>query len=248
MAGGTAFLIAAAWTLGALNGSANPLQGSAGPDLVIPVGTAAVGAVVVARQKENRIGWLFLATGFVDAIRGAVMMYALLGLRRSTGLPAVDWVAWASNWDLFPLFPAGTYLFCLLLFPDGRLPTSRWQLLAWATVPYNAVVLLGTLTDPRPIELANGLPTVTNPVGVRGFPLAGAMSGDFLWPMGLVLLAFAGASVVARYRRSDGDVRHVGESVRLGGELCTGGDPRGGSLLARGLQLGTDRPAPRRGR
>src|SRR5437879_422934 len=115
-------LLAAAWVLAYLNGQFS-LFNYYGPDLFIPIGIVGVGAIVAGRRPANPIGWLFLVCGLLDAARAAAAEYAIRGLTRTPGLPAVGWAAWLTNWILYLIFPTGVLLFIVLLFPNGRLLT-----------------------------------------------------------------------------------------------------------------------------
>ena len=65
-----------------------------------------------------------------------------------------------------------------------------------------------TWLDPAPITLRSGLPSVTNPTGLRrGIHLVDSAFGGVLWISSWVVVLLAAASVVLRYRRSAGDER-----------------------------------------
>jgi signal transduction histidine kinase len=202
----TAVLLAAAWTLAVANGDANVLNSTFGPDLVVPLSVAAVGAIVVSRRGSNPIGWLFLACGVVDAVRAASAEYAIRGLMASHALPAAGWMAWLGNWVLSLIFPTGGLLFILLLFPNGHVLSPRWRILGWAAAVFTTVVVVESWFDPAPISLSSTVRPATNPIGIPGLHVVGQVNG-VAWFLGLLLLACAGVGVVIRYRRSAGDER-----------------------------------------
>ena len=202
----TAALLSAAWLMAVRNGDANALTSSSGPDLVVPVGITAVGAILVARLSRSPIGWLLLLSGVLDALRSAATEYALRGLAAPGTLPATDWAAWLSNWSLTLIFPAGMLLFILLLFPSGRLLGRRWLALGVAAVAVTAFAAFTSIVDPTPIQLGSNHLTAANPVGIKGFPLTGDKTG-WIWPVGLLLLLLSATCPFIRYRRADGEER-----------------------------------------
>ena len=208
-AAGTLFtvaLLATAWTLAWLDGDLGVLNTGYGPDMLVPLGLSAVGAVVVARRPANRMGWLFLACGCVVALRAAAAQYAVLGLGSAHGLPGDRWAAWLTSVLIDLIFPAGLLLFILLLFPDGRLPTPRWRVVAWAAAAFSVVGAIGTAIDQSPVTLTDSLRPAANPI-VLPLPSALHQAENLLWPVGMFLLACAAVAAVLRYRRSAGDER-----------------------------------------
>ena len=56
--------------------------------------STAVGLVVTTRRRDNLIGWLLLANGFVLALNGLAANYAAYGLLERPGsLPGAAWAA-----------------------------------------------------------------------------------------------------------------------------------------------------------
>ena len=102
-----------------------------------------VGAVIASPRPENPIGWIFctgagLAAG-VHHFGAEYAVYALLaGPDSLTGGESLAWItSW--NWTL----SIGLFVFLCLLFPDGRLPSSRLRWVAWLNV---YVVLMGAVS------------------------------------------------------------------------------------------------------
>jgi signal transduction histidine kinase len=202
-----AFLVVA-WVLAYQNGDLNLLTSQYGPDLVVPIGAAALGASIAWRPGGNRIGWLFLAIGLVGASRVAAAEYASQAIA-SPGMPAAAWAAWLTNWNLSLIFPAGCFLFIVLLFPNGRLLSRRWRVVAWAAVLLTAYGLLVLWLDPTPISFVGtrGTRAFSNPTGLHGFPVTWENGGFVSYVGGLAVLAAAAVSLVLRYRRSKGEER-----------------------------------------
>jgi two-component system NarL family sensor kinase len=201
-----AALMAVAWTLAYLNGDLNVVASAFGPDLVVNLGILPVGLIVATRQRHNPIGWLLLGCSVLGATHAASGEYAIHGLLASPELPGTDWAAWLSGWIINPVFPAGGFMFVLLLFPSGRLLSPRWRTLAWTGVVFTALMLLITIPNDYPISVAPNLRSVANPIGVGGF-ISALGNLWVVWPAGILLLLVAGASIVLRYRRSLGEER-----------------------------------------
>jgi hypothetical protein len=159
-----------------------------------------IGAVVASRRPDSLIGWLFCAIGFVGGVRLLSTEYAAYALVAESGLPpGGEVLAWIASWLWVP--DVGLYLFLALLFPNGRLPSARWQPFAWFI---GVVVVTGTVAaalTPGPIR---GLEPIVNPLGlVEGVPNVAVLTEALLYALGLV----AAASVLVRLRRSRGEER-----------------------------------------
>ena len=133
--------------------------------VVLGISFSLLGALIVARQPGNRIGWIYLLMGVLTPLQSLTVMY----YERSViapGLPGARWSAWASNWLTFLVFPTGLALFAFLLFPSGRLPSRRWRPVAWLAVTFAGVVILLGALQPGSLNVGNGLPPAKNPLGV----------------------------------------------------------------------------------
>jgi signal transduction histidine kinase len=202
-------ILAIGWTFGVMNGDLDLLGTSSfGSDLIIPIGFGIVGAVVVSKSASNLVGWLLLGASLVDAARAAAAEYVVHAVAgSSTGSPAVTWAAWCANWLLLLIYPTGVFLFVVLLFPNGRLLSRRWGLVAVLGGVVTVFMLAIMWVDPTPITLVTGVRPFANPIGIRGDPLTVNTVG-FVWLAGLVLLLIAAAGLVVRYRRAAGEERH----------------------------------------
>ncbi len=174
---------------------------------------ALVGALVAARQPRNAIGWIFCAVGVSAALILLTSGYQDVDALAEASLPGSDIARWFSLWDWMP----ATFLpvtFLLLLFPDGRLPSPRWRIVAWATGLALAVFIVTTALHPRP-------PTETipphNPFGIPG--AVGIL--DLLSTSMVVLLPLgifgSMAALVVRFRRSRGVEREQVKWLAYGG-------------------------------
>ena len=73
-------------------------------------------------------------------------------------------MAWLTMCLWFANLTLGVFL--ILLFPDGRLPSRRWQVVAWATIFGAALVTLGFAFMPEYLFLTH--PYVQNPFRLWG--------------------------------------------------------------------------------
>jgi hypothetical protein len=105
-----------------------------GPGLAVLTGVLSlayptVGALIASRLPTNPIGWIFCGVGLLYGVRRFTGAYADYALFENIALPGGEHAAWFSTWT----GPAGLTLagvFLMLLFPDGRLPSRRWRLVA----------------------------------------------------------------------------------------------------------------------
>jgi signal transduction histidine kinase len=176
-----------------------------------------LGATIIDRQPENRIGWLFAALGVVLALWSNSQAYAVYTLTVRKGvLPFGTFVGWVEHWSL----AAGLVLFIpiFLLFPDGRLPSRRWRPVMWVWAIGSAVAVIGFALDQAQIVIGNGtcgaaLETgnatacMRNPIHVGGLGhLITTITGFGGFATGATAVA-ACVAVVLRYRRAQGDER-----------------------------------------
>ncbi len=163
-----------------------------------------VGALIASRRPRNPIGWLSLAVGILWMLNNVASSYMLIGLRVANpgSVPYPAAVGSLAEW----LGPTAALLFgtfLLLLFPDGRLPSSRWRPVAWLCGLVIASSIILTTLAPGPLsELRN----VNNPFGLEGHPWVANLSGvvGLLFPLCLLISA---SSLIVRYLRSGEVVR-----------------------------------------
>ena len=171
---------------------------------------ASLGVLVVLRAA-NRIGWLLLAVAVVSGSQFATTMYAMVAVRTHMDtLPAGEVVGVVSELLFLPLFVL--LIGMLVLFPDGRLPSSRWQ-------PMTAVILgicavEGMLFTVAPRSVGSPAPggvslTYDNPLALDFLGDFGRRVGSLnaLAAIYLPLVLLALASLVARYRRGSNETR-----------------------------------------
>jgi hypothetical protein len=112
------------------------------PELTtLAIGYSVIGAIIASRLPSHPIGWICCAIGFIAAVdhfSGEYAVYALLA--QPHALPAGEAMLWLQRW--FWMLFVGLLVFLLLLFPTGRLPSSRWRPFAWLSA---AVILVGVI-------------------------------------------------------------------------------------------------------
>jgi hypothetical protein len=107
----------------------------------IAVGYAVIGAIIASRLPNHPIGWICCAIGLIAAVDhfgGEYAVYALL--TQPHPLSGGRAMLWLQSW--FWMLFVGLMVFLLLLFPTGRLPSSRWRPFAWASV---AIISAGVI-------------------------------------------------------------------------------------------------------
>ena len=186
------------WTL------AHPVEGAVDSrgEAGLPIAFVVVGALVVTRRPDNRIGWLFCG-GAVFAVTGALDAYALYALaaRPEAGLPGATAAAWVAAWS----WALGGLLVLLLplLYPTGRPPSPRWRSLAWLA----GLVCLLSMTSwafrPGPLE-ASQVPVAPNPLGIPGADQLLEAVDLIAATVSVPVFLAAVASVVVRFRRASG--------------------------------------------
>jgi hypothetical protein len=165
----------------ALNVSSNVPAYVFWPELTsIAVGYSVIGAIIASRLTHHPIGWICCAIGLIAAVDhfgGEYSLYALLA--QPHPLPGGEAMLWLQGW--FWMLFIGLIVFLLLLFPTGRLPSSRWRTFAWVS---GAVIAAGVIwssaispdvgfnVPPSPVQLSvlllGGVAAASVVVGRRG--------------------------------------------------------------------------------
>jgi hypothetical protein len=167
---------------------------------IVPAVYATLGLVIATRRPRHPVGWLLIGCGLNGSVQLVAGQYAALA--SPADLPGRLHALWASS--QLQITWIGLVMLLLLLFPTGRLPSSRWRPVAWSLV---AGVCLSLLTQALKPRMLSDLPGDTNPFGVPALePIIGpldALGGTLV--IGGVIGAFA--SLVVRLRRSRGRER-----------------------------------------
>ena len=202
-------LFAAALALAALNGFANASSwGSRGITFALLVpgsASALVGGLIATRHPRNAVGWICLGIAVALASNLAAGHYAYYGIGTDPGgLPGSGMVGILGEWSwlawLGPLF-----VHLVLLFPDGRLPSPRWRVVAWLGAA--AFIIVGVCGVLGAASLER-FPGVRNPLSLPGagdqLAAASSIALNALLPACIVASA---VSMVLRFRRAGGRER-----------------------------------------
>jgi hypothetical protein len=165
-----------------------------------------MGAVIVAHQPSNAIGWIFSAIGLLAATGGLAQEYAEYAyITRPGSLPGAILAVWYSLWWWYPtLFLV--LVFTLFLFPTGRLLSRRWRPVFWlAVATTGAFTMLAALSPGLNLDQDHA---VRNPIGIGWVEdVEKGVVGVGLFVLLSVSEVAALASLVVRFRRSRGEER-----------------------------------------
>ena len=170
----------------------------------------AVGFVVAWRKPRNPLGWLLLGGAVFLALSQDASFYTVGDYRlRHGGLP-LGWVAVLAQ----PGWALGIVLvgLAILLFPDGRPPSPRWQPVLWVYLAAAflylagaAVVTVGAITRHHiRVDSSGNLLMLSHPTGSAAW--WGAAEAVFFPVLALCWLGSLVAQV-ASCRRSSGERR-----------------------------------------
>jgi hypothetical protein len=185
------------------------------------IGAPIVGALIASRRPANIYGWLWLGLGMAQALMQFGQAYAAYALVVEPGsLPAPRTIVtvlsqgWVATIVIIP--------FLWLLFPDGRLPSSRWKVVAWVTVLVGAPLLVLAPLAPG----KSGTAPVENPIDMEN--AVGEAIGALVDPgvqVLFVIIVLSAVSLVFRYRRASGiqrqQIKWFAYAAALNGFLVT---------------------------
>jgi signal transduction histidine kinase len=186
------------------------------------------GWLIAARRRRNPIGWVFVGAGLASAFQAFNSAYATYSFARHGGaLPLTNLFVWLAVWVwVFIVGPMATYV--LMLFPEGRLETRRQRALAvFAAVAIAVFAAVVAVTPGQSGEMPSG---VLNPYGISK-----AVSDKLAPLMSLFLIAvvLSIAVLIARFRRSTGEIRQQMKWITFAGSFAVI------SIILSTLQLGT---------
>jgi hypothetical protein len=166
--------------------------------------SATMAVLIASLRPRNPIGWwlALLAFGFTANVVGSV--YARYALVRNPGdLAGGELALWLAQWGTAPAQIA--LLFLLLLFPSGRLVSSRWKLVLWIGSVGVAFYATEHAFTPGPIE-TTPFSVPNNPFAIGGFPsvLGRGSVGSFAYIASLIL---ALVGLINRLRHARGTER-----------------------------------------
>jgi hypothetical protein len=171
--------------------------------LAVALDFTLVGALVASRRPTNPIGWISLAAGLALALFSAAGEYAIYAcVSQPTSLPGAMVAAWLREWIWVPFVGlVGTYL--VLLFPDGRLPSRGWRVVAGLAVVALVFSSLSKAFFPGRLEETPGV-AIANPFGIEAAKEALVLLGTIGFSLLPLCFLASAVSMLIRFRRSRG--------------------------------------------
>jgi signal transduction histidine kinase len=171
--------------------------------------SSTLGALIVSRARERRIGWLFCAIGLLFASTDFTGVYAVYTLLVVPGaLPVGLAAAWIENW-IWVVAWSLVIVFLPLLYPTGRLVSRRWKPVGIFAVVLvaGATFLVAFASGPLGNYFDDFQTRIPNPLGIAALDPAWYVIVDIAFLL-FTLLAFVSAtSLFLRLRRATGDER-----------------------------------------
>lgn len=168
----------------------------------------ALGSLIVFRQPDNAMGWIFSGIGALVGIGGSAQVYAETVLPSTSSPGTVGYLAaWVANWWWYPLLGL-VMIFTTHLFPTGKPLSPRWRIPFLIGVASLLSVTFITMTAPRltSTDVRGGsLYNLDNPFGIGGLgdPEEGLL-GTVFFGLLLVSVALGVVSLIVRFKRSRG--------------------------------------------
>jgi signal transduction histidine kinase len=177
---------------------------------VVSLVNPTIGALIVSRLPRNPIGWILCGVGLLYQIRHFTLAYADYALATAFALPWGEYLAWFSTWIGFAgLILAGVFL--MLLFPDGRLLSRHWRIVAWAAVSGAALAALADGFYPGRLTTHGYAENPLEALGFIGSGLTtyGSLAASKVLASVLLLVSTLAAlfSLAVRLQRARGDER-----------------------------------------
>ena len=191
------FFILCTLLLDVLNGSLDTLSSFA----IVVVANAVVGGLVASRRPANPVGWLFLGNAVCLSLNQLGGEYA--AYLQSDAPPLARTAVWITIWPE-RLGATLLFIFLPLYFPNGRLVSPRWRPVAWLAVLFTAVVPIASAFMPGEVVYGR---EIINPLGVEVLRPIWDLFETVALVMFFGLILIAVASLVVRFRRSEGEER-----------------------------------------
>jgi hypothetical protein len=184
-------------------------QRDAANQVVLGMGFSAfivVGVLIVAHRPGNAIGWMFSAIALLAFTALLASEYTTYAYETRPGsLPGAILAAWYGSWPWW-LVLALALVFTPLLFPTGRLLSSRWRPVVWLAGAATAALTLLSALQADLSTVADH--PIANPIGVAAVESPEESTvGAALLILLVLLAALAVGSLVLRFRRSRGEER-----------------------------------------
>jgi hypothetical protein len=158
-----------------------------------------VGAVIVARQSQNVIGWLCCAIGVGTSVFQFIEDYGMYALLRhlpgGVALTLLGLLPWPALISLMVVFLP-------MLFPNGRLVSPRWRPVAWTAAAVSVAACVPPVLRPGPLFGQPSFPD--NPLGIEAVAASIELAEFVAFAIIGLLAILAAASIVVRFRRASG--------------------------------------------
>jgi two-component system, NarL family, sensor kinase len=170
---------------------------------------ATLGALIVARARARRMGWIYCAIGLAAATDSFCGTYAIVALLAAPGsLQGGLAFAWVQSWTWIVVVGL-LFAFLPLLFPTGRLLSRRWRPVAVCAIGLMGGMSLLRAVAPEPLgnNLLDFPVSVANPLGIVALDPAVAVIAPIAMLLLLLLSVLAVTSLLLRLRRARGEER-----------------------------------------
>jgi two-component system, NarL family, sensor kinase len=176
-------------------------QRDAANQVVLGMGFSAfmvVGVLIVAHRPGNAIGWMFSAIALLAFPALLASEYTTYAYETRPGsLPGAILAAWYGSWPWW-LVLALALVFTPLLFPTGRLLSSRWRPVVWLAGTATAALTLLSALQADLSTVADH--PIANPIGVAAVESPEESTvGAALLILLVLLAALAVGSLVLRF-------------------------------------------------
>ena len=179
--------------------------------LILSLGYATVGLLIIAKKPSLPFGWLFTGIAGPAAVANFSEMYALYGffVVPEQNLPGVELAGWLQTWVIYLAFPAPIALLCML-FPDGRLPSARWRWAAFIAILATLLLVINEMVSSRLIPVYITEPPLflqmSNPTYLR-MPDIYHRFIEMGWVLAIISLPLGLLALVVRFRTATGVAR-----------------------------------------
>jgi len=168
---------------------------------------AVAGAFIASQRPANAIGWIFAAMGLMWEVFAFAKGYAgYLALRAPGSLAALQWVLWLPLHLWIPWL--GLLLYLILLFPNGRLLSTRWRPVIWFIGLFIPALLVTLGTSFQSGSTRQQFPSLLELVGSDHGGQVSAAFSDLLATFVFVpVLVVTGTALLLRAHRARADER-----------------------------------------
>jgi hypothetical protein len=172
----------------------------ASANALVAIAAGLMGALIATLRPRLSLGWLMLTAAVlsaIDALAGEYGPYAYESASAALAFSGV-WLSWLANWTWVV---AGFFVTLLLLvFPTGRLPSSRWRIAVWAIAGGTALLALTFALPSNTLYWTS----ISNPVGISwAAPLLDALHAVEILNLILTTVVIA-LSIGVRFWRARG--------------------------------------------